>query len=556
MIHYKIKIRVYSNTKDKMENDNEIDTGSNGDNDRQVELQRNVSQSDFTCGCCYELMVQATTLNCGHSFCRICLARWFLASKKAECPTCQYHERENAVIYLAWFWRNSDDDLLIKKPARKWNYDDVSLWLSQLGEWTAQYVTAVEHNKIDGSLLLGMDEESIESMLNVSVPLHKKVILESLDILKEQGMKLPANLWEFKALNPGLALFLLYGLKDYPRTTMIYLYFFEYDTLFLPIVYGASPQDDSNPFSSTSYLLYGYQPKTESYIDFVTKFTFIPYWVVARFTWNWMDIHYWTSRFVLANCIALTILEANNIKWLLNGGWRQNRQLLKGFFKGWASILTFVIFWPVIPSFVCDCFFYVALYFSPYVVYKLFIPKLYFVCDNICVVLAGLYRIQKEHILDMSIKLFKFLNLNLTCDNLDVTFTHLIIDLVFFSNFKSFKYYIFTFHLQTAYFENHNIITYLLKIFFSQLKVLFNASTFYQFKDYFMLFNIYINCNYDTFCLCIIMSRFLWVIVNYIALHFVDGFIVLSMFLFMKIYQKIYNFYHFNFTFLKIGFIF
>lgn len=43
-----------------------------------------------------------------------------------------------------------------------------------------------------------MDEESIESMLNVSIPLHKKVILESLGLLKEQGMKLPTNLWEFK----------------------------------------------------------------------------------------------------------------------------------------------------------------------------------------------------------------------------------------------------------------------------------------------------------------------------------------------------------------------
>ncbi len=50
---------------------------------------RSMSETTFTCGCCYELMIQPTTLNCGHSFCRVCLARWWKAMKKMTCPGCR-----------------------------------------------------------------------------------------------------------------------------------------------------------------------------------------------------------------------------------------------------------------------------------------------------------------------------------------------------------------------------------------------------------------------------------------------------------------------------------
>ena len=50
---------------------------------------RSMSESSFNCGCCYELMIQPTTLNCGHSFCRLCLARWWKSVKKTTCPGCR-----------------------------------------------------------------------------------------------------------------------------------------------------------------------------------------------------------------------------------------------------------------------------------------------------------------------------------------------------------------------------------------------------------------------------------------------------------------------------------
>ena len=57
--------------------------------DTEPMFLRSMSETTFTCGCCYELMIQPTTLNCGHSFCRLCLARWWKSVKKMTCPGCR-----------------------------------------------------------------------------------------------------------------------------------------------------------------------------------------------------------------------------------------------------------------------------------------------------------------------------------------------------------------------------------------------------------------------------------------------------------------------------------
>eukprot|EP00075_Anas_platyrhynchos_P035418 XP_027324671.1 bifunctional apoptosis regulator-like [Anas platyrhynchos] len=53
------------------------------------EISRKISVSEFHCHCCYDILVNPTTLNCGHSFCRHCLALWWVSSKKNECPECR-----------------------------------------------------------------------------------------------------------------------------------------------------------------------------------------------------------------------------------------------------------------------------------------------------------------------------------------------------------------------------------------------------------------------------------------------------------------------------------
>ena len=50
-----------------------------------------------------------------------------------------------------------------------------------------------------------------------------------------------------QALHPGWALFLLYGLKDFPRTMFLYLYLFEYETMFVPFIHVVCPLSEAAP---------------------------------------------------------------------------------------------------------------------------------------------------------------------------------------------------------------------------------------------------------------------------------------------------------------------
>uniref|UniRef100_A0A672KWE4 Bifunctional apoptosis regulator n=1 Tax=Sinocyclocheilus grahami TaxID=75366 RepID=A0A672KWE4_SINGR len=51
-----------------------------------------LSESEFSCHCCYQVLVDPTTLTCGHSFCRHCLANWWasaLPRVRTDCPECR-----------------------------------------------------------------------------------------------------------------------------------------------------------------------------------------------------------------------------------------------------------------------------------------------------------------------------------------------------------------------------------------------------------------------------------------------------------------------------------
>jgi len=53
--------------------------------------------------------------------------------------------------------------------------------------------------------------------------------------------------------------------------------------------------------------------------EFIPKFLFLPYLLVGEFTWDWLDIHWWTARFILAQCLMATILEATHVAAMLRG---------------------------------------------------------------------------------------------------------------------------------------------------------------------------------------------------------------------------------------------
>ena len=52
------------------------------------------------------------------------------------------------VVYLSWYWRYSDRDLLVHKPLPKWTSDDVAQWLTDMGAWTQPYLETVNQKDI------------------------------------------------------------------------------------------------------------------------------------------------------------------------------------------------------------------------------------------------------------------------------------------------------------------------------------------------------------------------------------------------------------------------
>lgn len=48
-----------------------------------------IINENLACTCCLEIIKSPVTLECGHSFCQLCLANWFVSSTSRECPMCR-----------------------------------------------------------------------------------------------------------------------------------------------------------------------------------------------------------------------------------------------------------------------------------------------------------------------------------------------------------------------------------------------------------------------------------------------------------------------------------
>jgi len=55
---------------------------------------RELAESQLQCAVCSELFVEATSINCGHTFCHYCISEW--KKKKANCPVCRTDIRQTA----------------------------------------------------------------------------------------------------------------------------------------------------------------------------------------------------------------------------------------------------------------------------------------------------------------------------------------------------------------------------------------------------------------------------------------------------------------------------
>ncbi|XP_066545601.1 bifunctional apoptosis regulator isoform X2 [Amia ocellicauda] len=404
-----------------------------------------VSENEFSCHCCYDVLVDPTTLNCGHSFCRHCLAQWWESSRKNECPECRdkwegfpkvnillrdavlkffpgdvrrrreeiqlnpkitrslqafrkYGEEQAsrgarlsgprvqgggffsgvltaltcvAVMLLVYHWssREAEQDLLVHKPVTKWTAEEVTLWLEQLGPWASLYKDRFLQEHVNGRLLMMLgDEEFSHQPYSMENHSHRKAVLAELERVKALGVKPPQNLWEYKAVNAGKSLFLLYAMKSSPRLTLLYLYLFDYANTFLPFMHTCCLGGKADPEEEdvlTKSLLE--EPSWRQWTEFLVKFCLLPYQLIAEFAWDWLAVHYWTSRFVIVNAMLLSLLEGFALwrLWVRSELRTLPQRMWSHFWKVSMQGVAVAIVWPVIPQFVCNCLFYWALYFNP-----------------------------------------------------------------------------------------------------------------------------------------------------------------------------------------------
>lgn len=109
------------------------------------------------------------------------------------------------------------------------------------------------------------------------------------------------------------------------------------------------------------------EPTWKQWREFLIKYSFLPYQLIAEFAWDWLEVHYWTSRFLIVNAMLLSVLELFSF-WRI---WSRSelktvpQRMWSHFWKVSTQGLFMAMFWPLIPQFVCNCLFYWALYFNP-----------------------------------------------------------------------------------------------------------------------------------------------------------------------------------------------
>lgn len=133
------------------------------------------------------------------------------------------------------------------------------------------------------------------------------------------------------------------------------------------------------------------EPSLGQWAEFLLKYLLLPYQLIAEFAWDWLAVHYWTSRFVIVNTVLLSVLEGCALWRLWVGAEIRYTRLIgesemsrldtkfvsfalfrslpnKVWNHVWKMLsqgFAFAVLWPFIPQFVCNCLFYWALYLSP-----------------------------------------------------------------------------------------------------------------------------------------------------------------------------------------------
>lgn len=95
------------------------------------QMSETINEDNFKCGICHEIIVDPTTLTCGHTMCRFCVASWWYNSQKCTCPECRqvWHGFPQINFTLRWvFFILSQINVLITlEIAKIWQQFLISL---------------------------------------------------------------------------------------------------------------------------------------------------------------------------------------------------------------------------------------------------------------------------------------------------------------------------------------------------------------------------------------------------------------------------------------------
>ena len=91
-------------------------------------------------------------------------------------------------------------EMIYSRTVHKWSAKEVVSWAQLLnGQLGHDYSERFKKAGINGELLLSLDEDDLgSSPLNISIALHRKIILAEVMRLNMTGVRQPRDIWEYK----------------------------------------------------------------------------------------------------------------------------------------------------------------------------------------------------------------------------------------------------------------------------------------------------------------------------------------------------------------------
>ncbi|XP_026112097.1 bifunctional apoptosis regulator-like isoform X3 [Carassius auratus] len=380
-----------------------------------------LSESEFTCHCCYQVLVDPTTLTCGHSFCRHCLANWWasaLPRVRRDCPECravwtgfprvnillrdaveklfpaEVRRRKQAILsdpgfcrVLQMFQQHGNTQAPHAAPPQ--NPPPINI-----REFYSGVVTALTFMTVVVLLYRAFSTDSSHEVL-LSKPLSRwsaddvTLWVEHLGIWTNQyketfrreqiNGRLLSSLSDedlsaapFKIKNPSHRQIILEELHRL-RQRRVSLNLWQYKDLYLGKSLFLLISLRNFPRLTLLYLfLFDYD---DTFLPFIHTScpatpdapTDTPL-LLSAVAWHWMSVHYWTAGFIIAHAALLTVLDVC-FYWTL---WKrgQMRTLPKLVWLQMFAVLfntsLFVLPWPMMPLFIINTEIYIQLYFNPF----------------------------------------------------------------------------------------------------------------------------------------------------------------------------------------------